>query len=325
MAHRFYHSSGLGLLMRTLSNVLFTAVLCYAQSSFNPALTPNLPAQVIGHDDLISVSVYGSPELSGLVRVSPAGLIQLPMLKKTIKAEGLLPSQLAEAISAAFRDEQFLVDPSITVTVAEYHSRPISVAGAVKSPLVFQAEANTTLLEALVRAQGLREDAGPEILVSAPGHNSGGDPDSGARRISVRGLFAGADPSLNLKLYGGEEIRVPVGNKVYVVGNVKRPGAFPMATNSDTTILQLLALSEGLMPYSARDAFIIRRSESGARSEIPVQLNKILQRKTADVALMPDDILYVPDSKGKRLGIGAIEKLLLFGSTAGATALVYAR
>ena len=71
-------------------------------------------------------------------------------------------------IAEALVEEEILVDPAVTVTIAEYHSRPISVAGAVKSPLTFQALGKTTLLEALTRAQGLSEEAGAEILLTRP-------------------------------------------------------------------------------------------------------------------------------------------------------------
>ena len=112
----------------------------------SPELGGNLPAQPVGPNDLIAVSVYDSPELSRTVRIGADGYFRLPMLKQRIKAQGLLPADLESAIVAALKQEQILVDPFVTVTIAEYHSRPISVAGAVKLPLVFQAEGPTTLL-----------------------------------------------------------------------------------------------------------------------------------------------------------------------------------
>jgi hypothetical protein len=48
-----------------------------------------------------------------------------------------------------------------------------------------------------------------------------------------------------------------------------------------------------------------------------------MKRKAPDVALAIDDILYIPDNTGRRIGLAALEKALLFGSTAGATALVW--
>jgi hypothetical protein len=39
--------------------------------------------------------------------------------------------------------------------------------------------------------------------------------------------------------------------------------------------------------------------------------------------VLPGDILYIPENKRKRLTTSAIERILTFGSTAGATALIY--
>lgn len=83
---------------------------------------PNLPAQRIGANDLIAISVYDSPEFTRTVRISAEGQIQLPMLRRRIKAAGSLPSELESAIADALRAEQLLVDPVVTVTVVEYHS-----------------------------------------------------------------------------------------------------------------------------------------------------------------------------------------------------------
>src|SRR5262245_28542873 len=92
--------------------------------------TANLPAQKIGARDLIMVHVYDSPELSRSIRVGADGLIRLPMLKQKVKAEGLMPYELETAVAKALEQEELLVEPMVTVTVAEYASRPVSVAGS---------------------------------------------------------------------------------------------------------------------------------------------------------------------------------------------------
>jgi protein involved in polysaccharide export with SLBB domain len=146
------------------------------------------------------------------------------------------------------------------------------------------------------------------------------------QRIPVKGLIDAADPELNVALKGGEEIRVPEVGKVFVVGNVRRPGAFPLRDGPETSVLKALALSEGLMAYAGKQAFIYRREgASGRKNEIPIELRKILDRKAPDVPLQASDVLYVPDASGRRLALSAIEKVLLFGTTAGATALMYRR
>jgi polysaccharide export outer membrane protein len=245
------------------------------------------------------------------------------MLKQRLKATGLYPADLEAAISAALSKEEILVSPVVTVTIAEYHSHPISVSGSVKMPLVFQAEGPTTLLEALARAQGLNIDAGREILVTRPQSGPDGKSTMLTRRISVRALFDATDPALNVTLTGGEEIRVPAVGKIFVMGNVKKSGAFPVQDGVDTTVMEMLALAEGLAPFATKEAFIYRREGAGAKNEIAVPLEKIMKRQAPDVTLMANDILYIPDNHGRRLALAVLEKTLLFGSTAGATALIY--
>ncbi len=284
-----------------------------------------MPALPIGPEDLIAVHVYGLPDLSRTLRVSAEGAIRIPMLTKPIQAAGLLPAALEAAIAEALVTEQVLVDPAVTVTMVEYRSHPISVAGAVKRPVTFQAFGNVTLLDALTRAEGLSKEAGPEILVSRIHKDETGKVRTLVQRVPVKGLIDAADPELNLKLEGGEEIRVPEVGKVFVVGNVKRPGAYPVEDTDDTTVLKALALSEGLLPYASQTAYIYRREggPGGAKHEIQIPLQQLVKRKSPDVSLMANDILYIPDRSGRRAAIATLEKILVVGGGSLGAAAIY--
>jgi polysaccharide export outer membrane protein len=309
--------------------LIFACVSCLlpiVSAQTRPTAAPeiqggNLPAQPIGANDLVAISVYDAPELTRTARVSVDGFIRLPMLKQRVKAQGLMPNELETAIAKALQDEQIIVDPFVTITVAEYNSHPISVAGAVKQPLTFQATGPVTLLEAITRAGGLAPEAGPEILVTRTQPGPNGATSALVQRILVKGLIDAADPALNIVLNGGEEIRVPENGKVYVIGNVKMPGAYPMGDGTETTVLKMLALSQGLMPFAAKEAYIYRREGNGSKNEIPIPLSKIMERKAPDTPLLANDILYVPDNKGRRMTLGALEKVLLLASGAGAAAI----
>jgi polysaccharide biosynthesis/export protein len=300
--------------------VLFVCLSGVVLAQSSDAGVGNLPAQKIGADDLLAISVYGSPELTRSVRVSAEGLIRLPMLTRAVPAAGLVPREIEIAIGEALRAEKILVDPVVTVTVAEYRSRPISVAGAVKRPLTFQAFGNVTLLDAITRAEGLAPVAGAEILLTRPA--AGGTP--ATERIPVKALFAGADPVPNPRLAGGEEIRVPVAHEVYVAGSVKNPGAFSLKDASDTTVLKVLALAGGLIPFASNQAYVYRRPPGADKqNEIPVALSRIIARKAPDVTLEGDDILYVPDAKGRRLSISALERIAGFGAATTSGLLIW--
>ena len=309
--------------MRLLLCFIFSFLTIMAQSRPTAAfdtLVANLPAQSIGPNELLSIVVYDAPELSRTVRVSSDGYVKLPMLPSRLQVLGKLPVEVETLIAAALVKEELLVNPVVTVGIAEYHSRPINVSGAVRNPLTFQAVGPTKLLDALGKAGGLSDNAGSEVLVTSAAAN-GETPN--VRRITTKELLNASRPELNLSLSGGEEISVPSAGRVFVLGNVKRPGAFPLREASEGTVLQMLALAEGLTMFSTKEAYIYRIRHNGSRTEVAVQLESILKRKAPDVAVLPDDILYVPDNKNRRLGMAALERILMFGSTAGATALIY--
>jgi len=282
----------------------------------------NLPIQKIGSNDLLAISVYDAPEFSRTARVSVDGFIRLPMVKERIPVAGLMPAEVEESIAEALTRAELIVDPVVTVTVGEYHSRPVSVMGAVRSPLTFQAVGRVALLDALARAGGLTQEAGSEILVTRH-TTTGGQDTSLVQRIPVKALIDAADPAMNIPLTGDEEIRVPEAGKIFVIGNVKKPGAFVVRDSADATVLKALAVAEGLTPYAAKQAYIYRREASGSRSEIPVELRQLMDRKSQDVPLMANDILYIPDAKGTRVKLEALEKLLIVG-TGATSSLIYA-
>jgi polysaccharide biosynthesis/export protein len=285
----------------------------------------NLPTQPVGVHDLISISVYGAPEFSKTVRVSSAGEITLPVLKSAIRADGLLPKELEAAVATALETEKLLVKPSVTVTIAEYRSRTVSVLGAVHKPVSFQHVGPITLSEALTRADGLLPDAGDEILII---HNSGGPSTEASPkivdRISAKRLLDARDPSQDVQLKPGDQIRVPVAEKIFIVGSVRKPGAFRAENAENTTVLSMLAVSEGLLPFAAKTAYVYRKAAEG-RKEMAVDLTRILQRKAADVELQPGDLFYVPDNKGRRLTMTTIDRIVNFGAGTGSGMLIWRR
>jgi len=274
----------------------------------------NLPAQKLGIDDLVAVSVYDAPELTRTIRVEPDGTVHLPFLTKGIAAAGLLPRELEAELGEALKAGEILVNPVVKVTVVEYHSRPIAVMGAVRKPLTFQAEGSVTLLEALARAEGLSSDAGSEVLLTRG---------AAVEHISVKRLLNDADPLANVSLTGGEEVRVPEAGKIFVMGNVKRPGAFPIRDAGDNTVLKLVALSEGLLPYAEKIAYVVRRQQNGPAKEIPVELDKIMHRLSPDLPLEIGDILYVPDNKTRRTAMSIIDRVSSFGASTASGVLIW--
>ncbi len=274
----------------------------------------NLPFQPIGVSDLVHLTVDDSPELSQSFRVDKQGNLNLPLLRGPIHAEGVMPDTLRNTIAATLRAQHLLVNPVVDVSVVEYRSRDVTIAGAVKTPITVQEVGNLRLLEALSQAGGLSPEAGPEVIVEQ-GNGT-------MQRLSVRQLFDGYHPELNILVHAGAQIRVPQCERVYVVGNVKRPGAFPFQNLQDTTVLQLLALSGGLDSFSQRTAYIYREAQgSPQKTEIEIPLRRILDRKTQDVKLAANDILYIPTNGKLKASASVLNHVTGMGNTAVSAAI----
>jgi polysaccharide biosynthesis/export protein len=291
------------------------------QAEGTQAWNSNLGFEPVSAGDLIYISVSGSPELSRSVRVALDGKLVLPLLHEGVAVAGLTPAQIAQAISAELVKEKLLIQPIVSAAVLEYRSRRVSVVGAVRMPANFQAVGEMRLLDAIARAQGFSPEAGPEVIVSFPGGEGG---EKSPLHIPLRALLAAKDSSMNIILRGGEEIRVPEAPKLFVVGNVRMPGSYPLADPEGSTILKALALSQGALSFTAKRAYIYRLiPASGKREEIPVELRAILHRKAPDVALEANDILYIPDNPKMRLSAATLDRMTGFGSSVASGLLIW--
>lgn len=282
-----------------------------------------LPSQKLGPGDLLALSVSDCPDLTRTFRVNSAGLLKLQLLKEPIVATGKEPGEIEDEVQRALIKDEILVQPVVSVSVVEYRSVPVSVAGAVRKPVTFQAVGVIHLIDALNKAEGLAPDAGAQVLVSRPKGGANGEP-ALVQRISLNSLLREADPAANVRLYGGEEISVPAAGKVYIVGNIKKPGVYSIQDNDDNSVMTFLAQSEGALAFSSKRAFIYRREAGKSdRVEIPVQLSEILDRKGMDFPLQANDILYIPEDKRRKLTASIIERIVGFGTATGTGILVW--
>lgn len=281
-----------------------------------------LPLLPLGPDDLLTVNVLGVPALSKPIRVGEDGSIRMPMVDKPIAASGKLPAELESDIAEALRHEELVREPLVTVTVTEYVSRQVTVAGAVRTPTTIQAVTSMTLLEAITRAGGFAEDAGAELTLNS--HADGGP--ASVRQIAIKGLMNGSDDRSNPVVHPGDEIRVPRAPRIFIMGNVRKPGSIALVETSGSSVMKAIALTDGLAPFATSEAWIFRQSPgAGEREQIQVHLAAIMNRKSPDVELKADDIFYVPDNKTKRITADVVDRLVSFGSATTSGLLIWRR
>jgi polysaccharide biosynthesis/export protein len=259
----------------------------------------NLGDEPVGAGDLVYITVTGSPEFTRSYRVSNDGDISIPLAPKPISVIGLAPAAIANAVSDALIRNRILVAPIVSAAVLEYKSRQVTVAGAVNTPVIIQATGSIKLLDAIARAHGVAPDAGAEVIISSLDKTTG---NRKSTSIPIKDLLSGEDQKLNIPLHGGEEVRVPEAAKLFVSGNVKLPGLYRINDVEGSSVLRALALSQGILPDSAKQAYVYRMvAGANERQEIAIPLQDILHRKAADVPLQANDILYVPASRGPHL------------------------
>ena len=82
--------------------------------------------------------------------------------------------------------------------------------------------------------------------------------------------------------------------KVFITGEVEKPGTYPLA--GPTTVLQLLATAGGLKEYADKEKIVVLRRESGREVAYRFNYKQVIQQKNPgqNIELKPGDTVVVP-------------------------------
>lgn len=287
-----------------------------AQSETVSGVTRIVDQYRIGSGDILSVRVTAGrlvPELSlESVEVDECGRIPVASVEQEvqneIQAAGKTRMQLAEELRTFYK--KYKKNPQVMVIIKEYKSQPVAINGAIAKPGQFQMRRPVRLLElvqfyaggATERTSGkiqLARFANFNMCLAAPSADSSSSIDFAI--FDLKDTLAGVETA-NPYLQPGDVITLPEAKEAYVVGNVLRPG--PVLLKSDNvTITQAIAMAGGTMPDTKKEQVRITRQEADGKTkrEIIVDLKAISTQKAPDIALLPNDIVEVPVSGGKRL------------------------
>lgn len=311
--------------------LIATAMCVYAiQPDVKPDPQPDRPVTptssagyVLGVGDQVIVRVMNVEQIDDKpIVIDLAGTISLPRVGR-IQAAGLTTEQLETSLAEHFRE--FLLNPDVSVRVAEFHGQPVSVIGAVKTPGIQQVQGRRTLVEMLSLAGGVDVNAGSTVKITRhleqgriPLPGAADDPTGqfSVAEVSLKTLFDGKTPESNILIEPNDVISVPRADSVYVIGSVQKPGSFLLNEHKASTVLQALSMAGGLETMAKpKDAKILRQ-EPGvtARKEIPVNVKDILIAKAPDVPLLPEDILFIPANGPKKAAARAAEAAIQMGT-----------
>ena len=246
-----------------------------------PALTDDRRLYIVGPNDVLTITVYNQTQLTGKFVVEADGTFAYPLLGR-VAAGGLTIRAVEDKVREGLA-EGFLKDPQITVTVDQYRSQQIFVMGEVKQPGPLQFTGSMTLIEALARAGSITEHAGMEAVIV---HSSSGAPAAPASipttnaargdalRVDLQKLQSGT-LAQNVALRAGDTIFVPRAETVFVSGQVRTPGEYPL--RAGMTVRQALALAGGVTDRGSTRRVQIIRVVNGKETTLNGELQKTVE------------------------------------------------
>jgi polysaccharide export outer membrane protein len=272
--------------MKNLKRVCTLLFLTLGIATSSPAQKESL---LIGSGDMLHLQVYDTPEMEQRARVTDAGEIPVVFLGN-VKVANLTPGQAAKEIERRLVVADIMLHPQVTVRVDAYATQNASVMGQVLKPGLYEIDTRRKVIDVLALAGGLTDVADRHITIERNGDSN--------RKVeyyysNVAGTALNDDPMV----YPGDTVVVPKAAVVYVLGDVLKPGGYPMSTNnSKMTVLQAIALA-GSANHSAAvgRSKLVRRTPAGVE-QIDLPVNAMQKGLKPDIALMADDVVYVPFS-----------------------------
>jgi polysaccharide export outer membrane protein len=273
----------------------------------------------IGPGDFLDISEYHTPEFHSAVRVSPDGSVTLPMVNE-VQLGGQNEQSAAHTIAQALLAKGMLLHPMVTVLVLSYAGQDVSVLGEVARPGVYPYTVHHRLLDVISAASGLTTSAGRLVNVF---HRD--DPKT-PHPVVLDPSGTDTDGDHNPELTPGDTVQVSRAGLVFVIGDVVRPGGFPVDPAQGLTVVQALSLAWGPGQNAATRKALLIREQKGGRTLTTLDLKRMLRGQEPDQPVHDRDILFVPDSTAKSLWNRTMEAAIQ--SAVGVTiysALVYSQ
>ena len=244
---------------------------------------------IVGPQDVLMIALFDQQDLSGKYTVEADGTFTFPLIGR-VKAGGLTLRSVEETLRKELSNG-FFKNPQITVTVEQYRSQRVFVVGEVRTPGPYPLTGDMTLIELLARAGSTTDNAAGEALIvrsRAAGKVDGPllpeqEHSADVIRVDITELQSGR-LSQNAQVRDGDTIFVPRAELVYVFGQVKDPGGFPL--KKGTTVLQALSLAGGITDRGASSRIRIARVVNGKKTELKAKLEDIVE---------PGDTIIVPE------------------------------
>lgn len=235
----------------------------------------------IAPGDVVSIQVYGHPNLSVTTPVASDGTVNYPLVGQ-LNIGGLTVIQAGKTIANALEQGGYIKRPAVTVYITQNVADQLSVLGQVGRPGRYAVNShNDALFDVLAMAGGLTQNAGSKVIIIRPkseGRNH-------RTAIDIDQALRNGDPSQDIHLQPGDVVYVPHANMVYIYGQVNHAGAYPISR--DMTIRQLIALAGGLTKGG---------TTSGIKITIRINGKSKFKAGRLSTLVTPGEVVYIPQS-----------------------------
>jgi polysaccharide export outer membrane protein len=266
----------------------------------------------IGPGDVLRITVWGHDDLSRDYPVTLDGRVPFPLIG-SVPAAGATTSELARRLRDLL-EKDYLVNPQVIVSVKDYLSSKVHVLGEAEKPGLFYLTGPTTLLEMLSKAGGLARTAGRELVLVRTERAAGATAavSTVLLRLDVRKIQAG-DVKENILLQNGDMMFVPKASAFFVLGEVNKPGTFPL--DKEISVLEAVTLAGGFSGSAAPSgAKVLRRTAEGKQETISIDLagavprDKNFRIEDGDTVMVPKGNTFFVFGEVKKPGAYQLDK-----------------
>ena len=253
----------------------------------------------IGAGDILEIALWeGSTAVRQEVLVRPDGRISFG-LAENLPVNGLTASELDAVLTA--RLEQYLKKPRLDVLVKQYKSKSVKLLGAFGRTGVsgsgageYKLQGKTTALEMITVAGGPSEGAD---LKSVRIRRKDGETVS----LNLYKTIIQGDLTQDLVLNDGDLIYLPTlskdTNRVYVFGEVQKPGAYTFS-GSEMRLIDAISDAGGTTPFAYRADTRVVRGDITRPEILSANLARLVESgdRSQNLLLASGDLVYVPRS-----------------------------
>jgi polysaccharide biosynthesis/export protein len=244
--------------------------------------------------DLLKVEVFDHQDLTTTLRIPANGNVPFPLIGEVTNVVGRPIDQFTTEVAKRLLDG-YIRQAVVTATVIEFSPRFVYVMGNVAKPngVPLSPFIQLTAMQAIGQVGGFLEDAnraGTQVIRD--------DPTKPGAKVGLAVPVSDKADSLvgDIELKPNDIIIVPRLDRVYIIGQVGKPGAVNLPSQEVLTVSKAVSLAGGFSQYAKQGE--VQLMHSGKRVQV-VDVRAILtgDTKVLDPVLEPGDTVFVPESR----------------------------